>query len=330
MKLSCLINSHNYIDYVGEAIESALGQSRPFDEVIVVDDGSSDGSVAWLQERYGGDPRVKIVAKGQAGQLSCIRRGMEAASGDVLFFLDADDRYLPDMLRKAAAIYESRSEIDFLSVGFEEFGGEYRHRRQQTATRDRGLSVLAVLLHRVWIGNPTSCLSMRTKLCRRILPYPAESDWVTRADDVLVFGASLAGGHKYHLEEPLVDYRIHSSNNHARRKLRQCDKMTYALKVNQMINWFTREEGYDKDALSYLLSREFRTLERPTWRELRQYCRMTSRARLPVSVRIDQIFSMAMHYHKERWGHRNKTDQSAKTVAYPVGSLADVPVKKAA
>ncbi|MEM9827149.1 MAG: glycosyltransferase [Planctomycetota bacterium] len=300
MKLSCLINSHNYIDYVGEAIDSALAQELPFDEVIVVDDGSTDGSAQWLQQTYQENPQVQVIAKPQAGQLSCFHRGIEGASGDVVFFLDADDRFHPTMTLRAADIYQSHGHVDFLSVGFEEFGGDHRGRRQQTRTRDRGLSVLGVLLHRLWIGNPTSCLSMRSDLCRRILPFPFESEWITRADDVLIFGASLLAGHKYHLEEPLVEYRIHDSNHHARRKLRQSDKLQYAYRVNRMIGWYVREMGYDREALAYLLPREFRTIEKPNWREFRQYCRMTSRARLPLLTRIEQVAAMAAHYAKER------------------------------
>ena len=55
---SVVITSYNYLQFVVEAVESALAQTRPAAQVIVVDDGSSDGSPAMLQQRYGADPRV--------------------------------------------------------------------------------------------------------------------------------------------------------------------------------------------------------------------------------------------------------------------------------
>lgn len=308
MKLSCLINSHNYVDYVVEAISSALAQTRPFHEIIVVDDGSTDGSVEAIRRHFCNQPQVRLIVKKQAGQLSCFHLGCDAVTGDVVFFLDADDRYRPDMLRRAAPIYENRPANDFLSVGFQEFGQKHRHRRLQTSTRDRGISVLGALFHRLWIGNPTSCLSMRTELLRKILPYPNESDWITRADDVLVFGASVVGGHKYHLEQPLVEYRIHDHNGFARRKLSQSEKMKYALRVNRMIAWYASEMGYDESMLPHLLPREFRTLECPTWKEFRQYRRMSSRAKLSWVTQVEQAAMMLSHYLKERLAKHEETE----------------------
>ena len=103
MRLSCLINNYNYGRFVAEAVESALSQSTPFDEVIVVDDGSNDHSLAVLaslEQRY---PRLKVVRKSNGGQLSAFSAGLAASTGDVLYFLDADDLYEPDYVDCLAA-----------------------------------------------------------------------------------------------------------------------------------------------------------------------------------------------------------------------------------
>ncbi len=300
MKASCLINSHDYIDFVGEAVQSALSQTTAFHEVIVVDDGSRDGSAEFLTDEFADYPNVRVVVKPQAGQLSCFHRGAELMTGDVAFFLDADDVYRSDMLSRALEIYATHSGVDFLSLGYSEFGQPRNKRRKAKPTRDRGITTLASIYNRMWVGNPTSCLSMKSDLLRRVLPFPGEAEWQTRADDVLVFGASLVGGHKYHLDEPLVNYRIHPSNNHARRKIGADEKMAHSLKLNRLIRWYVDKMGYDTRSLAYLLPREFRTWERPTFRELFSYLKMSSRAGVPWHVRVEQAVLMAQHYAAER------------------------------
>ncbi len=300
MKASCLINSHNYAAFIGEAIDSALHQTRAFDEIIVVDDGSTDGTVDLLRRRFSAHQRLRICCKPQGGQLSCFHRGLAETDADLLFFLDADDRYRPGMLAAAIGLYSAHPGVDFLSVGCREFGEGTPQRLRRQPTRDRGISAVGAALHRLWVGNPTSCLSVKADLARRILPYPKESDWQTRADDVLVFGASLAGAHKFHLEAPLVDYRIHDNNNFSGRSLTATDKMQYALRVDQLINWYLDQLGHDRASMSYLLNREFRTWQQPSLKELRSYLRMLGRAGLPWSARLEYAADMVMHYVKER------------------------------
>src|SRR5262245_36190430 len=103
MLATCLINNFNYGKYVGEAVESALRQSRPFDRILVVDDGSTDGSPQLLTRQFGNDPRVQILCQPNGGQLLAFNSGIARVCGDLVFFLDADDRYRPDYLQKAVA-----------------------------------------------------------------------------------------------------------------------------------------------------------------------------------------------------------------------------------
>jgi GT2 family glycosyltransferase len=99
-KFSIVITCHNQAHIVRDAVDSALGQLHPNKEVIVVDDGSSDGSAAVL-ERY--DERIRLCRlKQNAGAASARNAGAALATGDYLAFLDGDDALQP----WALAIYQ--------------------------------------------------------------------------------------------------------------------------------------------------------------------------------------------------------------------------------
>ncbi len=81
--------------YLAEAIESMLGQTRPPDRVIVVDDGSSDDSAA-IAERFGGP--VELLRQPPSGGSEALNRGLEASDAPLVTFLDADDLWEPRKL----------------------------------------------------------------------------------------------------------------------------------------------------------------------------------------------------------------------------------------
>ena len=88
-RISAVITSYNSEKYLCDAIASVLDQSRPVDEVILVDDGSTDGSVETARA-FAGD-LVRIITQANRGPGGARNRGIEAATGDYLAFLDADD-----------------------------------------------------------------------------------------------------------------------------------------------------------------------------------------------------------------------------------------------
>ena len=86
--VSIVIPAYNYERFVGRAIDSALDQDYGNIEVIVVDDGSTDRT-ADVAHRYG--PRVRVVEQANQGLAGARNTGIRESSGDLLFFLDADD-----------------------------------------------------------------------------------------------------------------------------------------------------------------------------------------------------------------------------------------------
>jgi glycosyltransferase involved in cell wall biosynthesis len=94
MKVSAVIPAFNRRDYLPRAIDSALAQTLPVDEILVVDDGSTDGTAEFLQSRYGS--RVRVVGQANCGVAGARRRGVQEARGEWVAFLDSDDEWLPD------------------------------------------------------------------------------------------------------------------------------------------------------------------------------------------------------------------------------------------
>lgn len=103
--ISIIVTCYNYARYVGSAIESALGQSYRPQQIIVVNDGSSDHSLDVI-ERY--LPHVTLIDQPNRGHIAAYNRGFAACSGDVVVLLDADDLLEPDALESVARAWSPR------------------------------------------------------------------------------------------------------------------------------------------------------------------------------------------------------------------------------
>jgi len=101
-RISVVVTCFNYAHYVAGAIESALSQSYPNKEVVVVNDGSTDDSLRVI-ERY--SPRITIIDQPNQGSVAAYNHGFAATSGDLVIFLDADDLLATGALADVAAAW---------------------------------------------------------------------------------------------------------------------------------------------------------------------------------------------------------------------------------
>jgi glycosyltransferase involved in cell wall biosynthesis len=104
--IAVIMPLHNKRDYVLEAVESVLQQTRPPDEFVIVDDGSTDGSGDLVAERYGKDCRVQLLRQENRGSAAARNTGIRATRSPLLTFLDADDKWLPNRLERQGAFME--------------------------------------------------------------------------------------------------------------------------------------------------------------------------------------------------------------------------------
>ena len=97
MRISVVIPSFNRRHTLARALDSVLAQTSPVDEIIVVDDGSSDGSERLIAADY---PAVKLIRQPNQGVSAARNRGIEAAAGDWIALLDSDDSWHGDKIER--------------------------------------------------------------------------------------------------------------------------------------------------------------------------------------------------------------------------------------
>lgn len=212
--------------FVVETLQSAMMQTYDRIEVIVVDDGSTDGSVEHIRTTIR-DPRVTVIQKGHRGIAGTRNVGLQHSSPSSSFsiFLDQDDLLHPSMVSRLLATLEERADaagayaiadyVDGAGRPYEKgyFAAEMRTR---TAVRDGGLRKLSpcddVTLDELFVRNhvyPPSCVLLRTE---RVLDAGGCDESYEVADDWDLMLRVLRTGPLIPVDDILVGYRRHGSN----------------------------------------------------------------------------------------------------------------------
>lgn len=113
MRVSVVIPTYNCASFVNEAVQSALKQSHPSAEVIVVDDGSTDDTEERLRHLV---DRIRYIRKKNGGVATARNRGMQEANGDAIAFLDADDTWHPRKLEIQVAFLQQNDRVGLVGT----------------------------------------------------------------------------------------------------------------------------------------------------------------------------------------------------------------------
>ncbi len=108
--VSAVVPTYNCAPYLAAAIDSVLAQTHPVQELVVVDDGSSDGTAAVLAA-YRQEPRVTVIRQRNRGQAAARNRGLAASGGEFVGFCDADDLWRPEKIERQLEAFAGEPEI---------------------------------------------------------------------------------------------------------------------------------------------------------------------------------------------------------------------------
>lgn len=119
--LTVILANYNHARYIPDSLGSLFAQTRPADELIIIDDKSTDDSVAVISSMIDGMPKVRFEQNPQnLGYVASVNRFVASARGDILFFAGADDLFYPTLFEKAlkllaenpaAAMFSARSDL---------------------------------------------------------------------------------------------------------------------------------------------------------------------------------------------------------------------------
>ncbi|MBC7955683.1 MAG: glycosyltransferase family 2 protein [Cytophagales bacterium] len=203
MRLSIVIDNYNYREFVAQAIESSLAQTHDDVELIVVDDGSTDGSVDVIN-RFA--DRIKLIAKPNGGQGSAYNAGFAASSGEIVIFLDADDWLYPEAAANVAAAWHGGvSKVQFPLLMVDREG---RSLGRQIPHHMHDHQALALVREFGTYGSPPgSGNAYSASFLRQVLPM-SETQWRIAADSVPILLAP-AYGEVVTLPAAQGAYRLH-------------------------------------------------------------------------------------------------------------------------
>lgn len=211
VRMSIVVLNYNYARFLRESVDSALGQSHPDVEVVVVDDGSGDDSAAAISD-YG--DRVTAVLKPNGGQGSAMNAGFAASSGQVVLFLDADDFLAGDVASQLAETFTARPDTAWVMFRLAMVDGASRPlgriRPQRLGVMPDGDLRAHVARFRCFHWQPTSGNAFARWALAEVLPMP-EQDYRISADAYLASVVPLCGPVRS-LDIVGGSYRLHGDN----------------------------------------------------------------------------------------------------------------------
>ena len=212
LKVSVIIPNYNYEQFVGAAIDSALAIDWPNVEVIVVDDGSTDGSRAVI-ELYA--ERVTTIFQENDGQSIACSNGFAQATGDLILFLDSDDLVDPSIIREAVAVFgPGASKVQFQMQTIDAWGNSLGSFVPQYKIVPSSEQIRQWLINTTSYPTPPGSGNIYSReFVEKVFPLrPSIHD--TFADSALITAAPLFGD-VIVIDKPLVFYRIHGKNDGA-------------------------------------------------------------------------------------------------------------------
>jgi glycosyltransferase involved in cell wall biosynthesis len=301
MTVSVVVSTYNYGRFIIEAINSVLAQTCVPEEVVVVDDGSTDDTHEILQQHFSDHPRIRILRQRNGGQLSAFVLGLEHCTGDIVSFLDADDKYEKDHINQVQAAFRAHPDVDFIFTGYRLFGESEGVVQYAPEDVNLGFSLITTLLTFTYVGSVTSTIAIRRNVILLLLPTMRQvaPHWRLRADDCLVYGASLVCSKKYFLASPTVLYRIHGQNELFGREERPDERFLHQFRRETFVQLLSTNLGISVTVCLRVVQ-EFLSIEHPTRFDFRTYSKINRNLKVSWLTKVKGHIKMYLYYARRR------------------------------
>lgn len=219
MKLSVVTPSYNQAKFIADAVESVKAQEYPDREHIVMDNCSTDGTGAILKDY----PYLKLIRETDQGQSDALNKGFKMASGDIVGWLNADDRYLPGCFKTVSDFFVSHPSCDIIYGNYrliDEAGKVLSYRKEL------GFDLFMLkYLHILYIPSTTTFFRRRVFEDGNFL----DTHYHYAMDYEFFLRLALKGYKFCHVPVFLADFRTHAASKSQKQTLAQKQEMEDAL-----------------------------------------------------------------------------------------------------
>lgn len=226
-KLSVCIAAYQGLRYIGPQLSSIFEQLSAYDEVVLVDDGSTDGTYAEVCAMR--DHRLTVLRNTKnEGILRSFEKSISHCSGEIVFLSDQDDLWLPTKVERVLDAFASDPDLTLVAsdaIVIDEEGNKIG----DSFYAKRG-EFRAGLWSNLLIGKFHGCtMAFRSSLLRYVLPFPLDKR--VHHDTWIGCVNAVAGGNTKYIPEPLVAYRRHSTNVTGRTRLSNYTRLMMRYKI---------------------------------------------------------------------------------------------------
>jgi glycosyltransferase involved in cell wall biosynthesis len=207
-RISACMAAYNGGGFVEAQLHSILSQLKPWDEVVIVDDGSTDDTLQRVESV--GDTRIRLLKhEKNAGVVSTFEDALRSATGGVLFLCDDDDLWAPVKVRRFLDVFERRPEVGIV-LSRVSMIDEMGQPMPDSRINRRGRFLPGFWRNLFMNHYQGSAMAIRASLLGRVLPFPAQKSflhdaWIGTRNDLM-------GGEVAFLDEDLLYYRRHGNN----------------------------------------------------------------------------------------------------------------------
>lgn len=231
-QLSVLLPVYNAAPYLKETLESLLGQTRPADQIVIVNDGSTDHSLELLEKYQRAESRIQLISQENGGVSSARNLGLSVCEGDYVALMDADDICQPTRFDTQLRVMNEQR-VDLCGSWIKTFGNKERDVKYPTSNAELRLNYL--FLGRT-IANPTAMIK------RTLIGHVRYDERLVFAEDFGFFLSLILANpalRMANIPQTLLHYRTHA----AQASQRHAEKNEASLKL--LLAERFNEAGFD-------------------------------------------------------------------------------------